>query len=295
MVPPERLMRQASPQLRAFHARAPLLTPQQRLESAWVATGLGVFSSQSLIDLYSLIYDATDASDLPETDAWQVRQAFVGRDRDTRLGAIRRLLGRADTPLEREAMRALVARAATLVDPDPELEQDAPELVSAMLAAGYDRHAARWSAACGRMGDEAGDRCWAMLALAAPDAAGIDLSYGRITSFIGRDESRGKARSKLLVASLAGLGRINQRSADSLNRRYGLELGRRRSTWTRMVDAAARLGQPGTVAVLTGTGLQAPSFERLPPAQLFHSLLALRRTGQDFTARMIAAEALSRT
>jgi hypothetical protein len=62
-----------------------------------------------------------------------------------------------------------------------------------------------------------------------------------------------------------------------------------------MIDSAARFGQPGTVTVLAGTGLQAPNFERLPSAQLYHSLLALRRTGQDFTARMIAAEALSRT
>jgi hypothetical protein len=294
MVPPERLLRRAPPVLRAFHARAPLLTPQQRLESALVATGLGVFSSQSLIDLYSLIYDATDPSDLPQTDAWQLRQAFVGRDREARLGAMRRLRDKGDTPLEREAMRALLARAATLVDPDPELEQDAPELISSMLAAGYDRQAARWSTSCSRMNDEQGDRCWAMLALAAPDPDAVDLSYGRITSFIGRDDSRNRARSALLVAGLAGLGRINQRSADALNRRYGLEIGRR-SNWTRMIDAAARFGQPGTVAVLAGTGLQAPSFERLPSAQLYHSLLALRRTGQDFTARMIAAEALSRT
>jgi hypothetical protein len=47
--------------------------------------------------------------------------------------------------------------------------------------------------------------------------------------------------------------------------------------------------------VLTGTGFQTASFERLPAAHLYHSLLALKRTGQDFPARMIAAEALSRT
>ena len=294
MVPPDRLMQRASPQLRAFHARAPLLTPQQRLPSAMIATGLGVFSSQSMIDLYSLIYDATDPSDLPETDAWQVRQAFVGKDRDTRLAAIRRLLDKGKSPLEREAMRALVARAATLIDPDPELERDAPELISAMIAAGYDRQAARWSTACNRMSDEVSDRCWAMIALAAPNPDGIDLSYGRITGFIGRDTSRDKARASLMVAGLVGLGRISQRSADALNRRYGLGLGHR-SNWTRMIDAAGRRGQPGTVMVLVGTGLQARSFERLPGAHMFHSLLALRATGQDFTARMIAAEALSRT
>jgi hypothetical protein len=295
MTLPDRLLEDASPQLRAFQARSPLLTPQQRLESALFAAGLGVFSSQSMVDLYSAIYDSTDPSDLPNSDALQLRQAYVGKDSQTRVAAIRRLLGDANRPsLEREAMRALVARAATLVEPDSDLEQDASELISAMLAGGYDRQAARWTNAVERMGDESGDRCWAMLALGAPTANGIDLSYGRITSFIGRDKSPNRIRSALLVAGLVGLGRINERSANALNQRYSLGLGRRTS-WTRMIDSAGRLRQAGTVLVLTGTGFQTASFERLPAAHLYHSLLALKRTGQDFPARMIAAEALSRT
>src|SRR5436305_5486940 len=208
MVPPDRLMNAASPQLRAFQARAPLLTPQQRLNSAWVAAGLGVFSSQSMVDLYSAIYDSTDPDDLPSTDAWQLRQAFLGKDTDTRLAAIRHLLAAGKDAFQKEAMRALVARAASRVEPDPKLQADAPDLISAMLAAGYDQAAARWVGACGRMKEEAGDRCWAMLVLAAPNATGLDLSEGRITSFIGRDRSRNKIRSALLVAGLAGIGRI---------------------------------------------------------------------------------------
>jgi hypothetical protein len=294
MTPPGRLIDAASPQLRAFQARAPLLSPQQRLDSAIIAAGLGVFSSQSLVDLYSAIFDATDPRDLAETDAWQFRQAFVGKDRDARLAAIRRLLAARKGSLQREAARALVARAATLIEPDPEIEGDASELISAMLAAGYDRQAARWLAATRRMNDENGDRAWAMLALAAPDTANVDLSYGRISGFIGRDQSPGRARSALLVGSLAGLGRINQRATEALNRRYRLGLGRQ-SSWTRMIDAAGVKGQGGTVLVLTGTGFQTPSFERLPGAHVYHALMALTRTGQDFTARMIAAEALSRT
>ena len=147
------------------------------------------------------------------------------KDADTRLAAIRRLLAVGKDPLQKEAMRALVARAASRLEPDPKLQADAPDLISAMLAAGYDQAAARWIGACGRMKDEAGDRCWAMLVLAAPNASGLDLSAGRITSFIGRDKSR-TVRSALLVAGLAGLGRITPDAANSLNRRYGLGLGR---------------------------------------------------------------------
>ena len=96
------------------------------------------------------------------------------------------------------------------------------------------------------------------------------------------------------LTNRAGLGRINQRVTEALNRRYRLGLGRQ-SSWTRMIDAAGVKGQGGTVLVLTGTGFQTPSFERLPGAHIYHALTALKRTGQDFTDRMIAAEALSRT
>jgi hypothetical protein len=292
MIPPDRLINPASVQLRAFQARAPLLTAQQRLDSALIAAGLGVFSSQSLIDLYSAIYDSTDPSDLPGTDAWQVRQAFVGKDLDTRLGAIRKLLGSRTAPLQKEAMRALVARAATLVDPNPKLAKDAPELISAMLAAGYDEAAARWIPAVSKMDDDDADRCWAMLALGAPNIA--EVSTSRVTAFINRDKSRNKLRSALLVAGLAGLGRITADDANSLNRRFGLGL-QRQSSWTKIIDSAAGRGQAGSVLVLTGTGFQTADIAQVPAVHMYHAITSLERTRQDFTARMIAAEALSRT
>jgi len=292
MLPPDKLVNGSPTQLRAFLARAPLLTPQQRLPSAMVAAGLGVFSSQAMVDLYSQIYDATDPSDLGDSDAWQLRQAYVGKDEPTRLAAIRKLLGTAKDGVQKEAVRALVARAATFIVPSKDLASDAPELISAMLAGGYDEAAARWIPAVNGMDSGDSDRCWAMLALAAPNIA--DVGTGRINSFVRRDKSRDKVRSALLVAGLAGLGRISADTADNLNRRYDLGLGHVTS-WTRMIDEAAGRGQAGTVLVLTGTGFQTPQFDRIPSAHLYHSIAALSRTGQGFTARMIAAEALSRT
>ncbi len=292
MVPPDRLIKASSPQMRAFEARAPLLSPQQRLDPALIAAGLGVFSSQSLVDLYSAIYDATDPSDLPTTDAWQLREAFVGKDEPTRLAAIRHLLTIGKEGLQKEAARALVARAATLIQPDTKLAKDAPDLISAMLAAGYDQAAARWIPYVGGMDDADGDRCWAMLALAAPDIANV--GSGRLNSFIRHDKSPNKLRSAFLVAGLAGLGRISTDTANSLNRRYGFGLGASTS-WTRIMDASAGRGQAGTVLVLTGTGFQTPNWDKVPAAHLYHAIAGLKRTGQDFTARMIAAEALSRT
>jgi len=291
---PDRLLKAASPQLRAWQARAPLLSPQQRLDSTRIATGLGVLSSQSLVDLYSMIYDATDPDQLSETDAWQLRQAFVGKDRDARIKAIRRLWSTGDDPLQVEASRALAARAATRIAPDAALQEDAPALIASMLSAGYDREATRWSRAIRRMDERYADPSWAMLALAAPETAGLDLSFGRVNAFVSRDQSPGKKRSALLVAGLAGLGRIDARSADRLNRRHGMAIGHL-TRWTRMIDGSAERGQAGSVLVLAGIGFQATNFDQLPSSHLYHVVANLNRTGQNFTARMIAAEALART
>ena len=292
MMIPDRLLNRSSVQLRAFQARAPLLTAQERLPSALIAAGLGVFSSQTMVDLYSAIYDTTDPNDLSGSDAWQLREAFVGKDADTKLAAIRKLLGTGKDTLTKEAARALVARAATLVEPDPKLAKDAPDLISAMLAGGYDRAAMRWLFAVNRMDDEDGDRCWAMLALGAPNIA--DVSTGRITSFIRHDTSLNHVRSALLVAGLAGLGRISADTANSLNRKYDLGLGHV-TGWTKAIDAAAGRGNAASVLVLAGTGFQTPYFDQVPPSHLYHSIAALDRVGLGFDARMIAAEALSRT
>ena len=290
-VPPDRLMSQASPRVLAWQARSPIISPEAKLAASRVATGLGVFSSQALIDLYSLIYDATDPSDLGQTDAWQIRLAMVGRDQDERVGAIRRLLESAKTPIEKEATRAALARAASRIEPNSELQDIAPDLIAAMLAGGYDREALRWRNAVEDMDDEQGDRCWAMLALSAPD---FRVNGGRLAGFIGNDESTGHQRSALLVAGLAGLGRISSAEASRLNKRYGFGLARS-NEWTRTIDGASSRGQAGTVAILAGTGLQADDFNSVPALHIYHMVTALNRNGQQYAARMIAAEALART
>ncbi|QIL02840.1 hypothetical protein G7078_08625 [Sphingomonas sinipercae] len=291
MSPPDRLLASATPQLHAWYARAPMIPLQARLNASRMATGLGVFSSQALVDIYSLIYDATDPNDLSGTDAWQLRLAFAGRDQDIRLDSIRKLLDNKANPLQREASRALVAAAAARIVPSADLQEDAPELIAAMLAGGLEKEAAEWASAVGGMDNKYADRCWAMLSLGTANPDGV--MAGRVSSFIDRDESEGKKRSALLVAGLAGLGRIDLATAARLNRKFGLGIARS-SRWTALVDAAAARGQSGSVLVLSGTGFQASGFGQLPSSHLFHSVSALKRTGQDFTARMIAAEALSR-
>lgn len=295
MIPPKRLLDSASPQLRAWYARAPLISFQDRLDSARIAAGLGVFSSQALIDFYSSIYDATDPNDLSGTGAWQLRLAYAGKDDETRLAAMRHLwtVGGSDR-LQQEASRALLASAAARIVPNKALQSDAENLIASMLAAGLDSDAAKWANAVGQMDDDEADRCWAMLALGAPDSSNLGISGSRVNAFIGRDKSPDRKRSAMLVAGLAALGRLDAGTASRLSSRYGLGVGRT-SPWSQLIDAAAKRHQGASVLVLAGSGLQSPDFKSVPSSHLFHIVMAMRNSGQEFLARMVAAEALART
>ena len=292
--PPERLVNSPSLQTQAWLARAPMFPATQRLPMARTAAALGVFSSQALIDLYSASFDATDPDALGETEAWQLRLAYIGKDLDARLSAMRTIWGNAQSPLDRVAAQVLLSRAARRVGPSIDLQSDAPDLVASLLAGGFDREAARWSSLAGDMDDQPGDAVWAMLALGAPDGQHPAIEVNRIEDFADRDQSEGKQRTALLVAGLAGLGRIDSATAGNLNRAYQLGLAAE-TGWTRMIDGAMRRRQAGTSMVLSASALQGLSFEDVRGVYLYHSVNALKRTGQEYLARMIAAEALART
>jgi hypothetical protein len=62
-----------------------------------------------------------------------------------------------------------------------------------------------------------------------------------------------------------------------------------------MIKESARRRQPGTALVLAASSLQGRDFDEVGPLYMFRSINAVRRTGQGYLARMIAAEALART
>ena len=295
LMPPERLMSKASATLRAWAARSPMFSPLARLDPARTAAAMGVLGSDAYVDLYAAAYDATEPDDLGQSDAWKLRLAYVAKDPKVRLDAMRGLWGKADVGSEaRTAAQVLTARAATLLAPDAALQDDAPDLIASMLSAGFDRAAGRWKAAVDRMDDAPADRCWAMLALGLADVSGIDLGRSRIEDFADRDQSRDHQRTALLVAGLAGLGRIDGAMVERLNNSYELGLGGQ-TKWSRLIDGAAARRQAGTVSVLAASGLQGRAFRLVPARYQFHGITALNRVGLDFLARMVAAEALART
>jgi len=97
----------------------------------------------------------------------------------------------------------------------------------------------------------------------------------------------------MLVAALAGLGRLSQSEAASLAGGIGLSFDDNR--WSRAIALAAQQHQPGTVALLAAVGMQTSNWRAVPPAYLYHIVAALRVVGREPEARMIAAEALTRT
>ena len=287
---PEPLMNRAGSHVRAWQARAPMLPLEQRLDAAETAATLGVFSSASLVDIYSLIADETDPAEFAESVGGRLRRAYVARNLNDRLEAMRSLWGeQADPPYSR---LLLTATAATRIPPSQELQRDAVNLVASMLSAGHDERAARWSAVAGGLEGAAGERVWSMLAVGSARPQ-VDVSAGRISAFADADDSAGKHRSKLLLAALAGLGRIDNDTAASLAEDMGVNLARE-NLWTRMLERAVQRRQPGTVALLAGIGMQTSDWRGVPAEHLYRIISALRRVGLEYEARMIGAEAMAR-
>lgn len=282
---PQPLIDAAGPQMRAWQARAPMIPVDQRVDAAQTAASLGVFSNASLVEMQSLIADSLDVTEVQGSVGARLRDAYTANGMNARVEAIRSLWQEAESPSDRYARHILTAVAAARLAPSADLGADAPRLIASMLSAGMDRAAIRWSGAVEDMeGGAARDLAWALLAVASPDPE-VEIGSGQIESFRSNDDSEGKHRSDLLVAALAGLGRI---APDG-----GAEFAQE-NAWTRALDAAVRARQPGTVALLAGVGMQTPDWRGVPPGHLYRIVRALRLVGMDYYARMIAAEALGR-
>ena len=293
---PDRLIDAAPPQLRAWQAASPIIAPADRLESAQIAAGLGVFSSQSLIDLHSTIYDATGPDDIPETEAWQVRLAFLGRDLDTRLGAMRRIWSGSQDylPAAGRTSDARPRRRAGGAERRPPVGCAEPDRLHARrgLRPGTRRagrgRSARWTT---RMRTRPG-RCSRS---ASPDGSGVDLSVASNQRLHRPRRQRGpqaqrsaRRRPRRAWADRRGNGEPLERPVRPAHRQsIALDPDDR--------PRGAHSGRPGRCWSSPGRACRRRPSRKFRPSHVFHAIAGLRRTGQEYTARMIAAEALART
>jgi hypothetical protein len=276
---PAALMDRAGPAVWAWQARAPMIPLDRRVEAAQRAATLGVFSNAALVEMHSLLADQTDPSEIEGSIGGRLRKAYVAGSFDGRIDAMRGLW---DEGGDRYGRLVLTAAAAARIPPSPDYGKRAGDLVGSIMTAGYDRFAARWGGVADGLGGD-GDRAWSILAVGAPRAV-VDLGPSRIRDFAERADPH---RAKMLVAALAGLGRLADPAA------YGVSPAPR-SRWSNLIAAAARSGQPGTVALFAGAGMQTPAWRGVPPEHLYHIIRALKAVGLGYEARMIAAEAMTR-
>ncbi len=286
--PPDRLYDQAGRHVQGWRARAPMLPIGSRLKAADTAAALGVFSNKAMVDLYAAAYDDPDTGDDQKARASTLRQAYTNDTAETRLAALHDLWGRSANEMTRYSSRILTARAAAKIPPAANLRDESYDLIASMLTAGLDRSAVRWAGVV-----EEGSESWALLAVASPNPKS-SVPYGALDDFADADDSENKLRSKFLLAAIAGLGRADQEATGEFANDLGIDLGRT-TRWTRAIQAAARRGEPGTVALLAAVGMQGRNWQAMSPLHLYHITQSLKRVGLDAEARMIAAEALTRT
>jgi hypothetical protein len=283
---PDNLISTAGPRILAWLARAPMVPLEQRLQAASTAASIGVLSSHSLVEIYSLELDQTDPAEAAGTVGARLRSAWVEQDPGRRLDAMRTLWTESEAPVERQARLILTAGAAARIPASADYLGDAPNLIASMLSAGMDGEAARWGSVIEANGSS--DKAWALLALGAP-RLNVAVDSSRIGAFMSADDSPGQRRGPMLVAGLAGLGRISMDQAASSGFRPGTG-----DVWTQAIDQAAQQRAPGSVVLLAAVGLQSASWAGVPPDYLFRIVRALHAVGMDFEARMIAAEAVAR-
>lgn len=296
---PATLYAGAGDAMRAWQARAPSLSLTRRLSGVATASRLGVFSGAALAGYYAKLGDPSDSESPPANLYETFRQSYAGETVGERITAMRTFWTMAPADgtkagpggVSFAALPAL-ARAAAALPPSAGAGADTPWLLAAMFAGGYDRNAARWLPAVDQMEGEGKDRAWALLAVGLPDA-GAGISRDRIDAFVAADTSEEKIASRMLVASLIGLGRLQGEQGSGLVTQLAMRTDAR-SRWSRTLALAATHGQKATVALLAAVGMQARDWSQLPPEHLVAILTAMRQVGLEPEARMIAAEAITR-
>ncbi|WP_108810838.1 hypothetical protein [Sphingorhabdus sp. Alg231-15] len=286
--PPDRLYEQAGRHVQGWRARAPMLSRNSRIKAADTAAAIGVLSNKAMVDLYAAAYDDPDASDDFKARASTLRQAYTSPTATGRIEAMRSLWNRSNGVLTSYSAKILTARAAARIPASQDLADSNAELIGSMLSAGLDNNAAEWANEVAP-----GSNGWALLAVGTPNES-VVVSYSGLDEFGDNDASPGKLRSKFLLAALAGLGRVDAEALQEFSNDVDLDLGET-SRWTGAIRSAAQRGQSGTVALLTAVGMQGRDWNAMSPLHLFYITRSLSRVGMEAEARMIAAEALTRT
>jgi hypothetical protein len=278
---PADLYQTAGPQVRYWQALAPNLDAAARASAAELAATAGVFSSAGLVDLYSEIEQSGDTGGGLAV-ARDLRTAYTDGAVGNRIKALQTLWDGASTPRTRYARLILTARAASWIPASDKVEE-ADRLIQSMLSSGYEAAALEWRGVV-----KSGGEGWALLALVDP--GGSSIASGDVTGFA---DSGSRRKAQMLLAGLAGLGKLSAGEAQNAASALDVQIGGA-NAWTQAIDAAGQRGDAATVALLAGVGMQSVSWDYVAPEALFHIVAAMRAAGMVNYARMIAVEAVTR-
>jgi hypothetical protein len=284
--PPEALYASMGKQADGWRAQLPMISVKTRVATASGAAALGVLSNRAMVDIYGLAAEDQDIAADISTRTDYLRTAFVGSSDGGKIAAMQSLWDGATNETQRRGMLVLTARAAALIAPNSGNAGDADRLIASMLSGGFDSQAARWKGVV----DE-GSLGWGMLATGAPEWSNM-VDTGALDNFQGNDDTEKYHKSALLLAGLAGLGRVSQDTLASFAEDIEVNVTRE-TAWSRAIRAAAARGESGTVALLAAAGLQASEWSNVPAHHIYHIVGALSAVGLEAEARMIAAEAVS--
>ena len=240
-----------------------------------------------LIDLYAQVYDLTMAATLAER-CLQVRLPLREENRD-KVAAIREALDRAKGPIERRS-DARLAGAGGGADPARRqvCKNRAGDHRLIARPCGFYRRR-RLGPCVDKMDDQYGDRCWAMLAVGAPATSPIAVDGSRIGHSLAR---RSPDIKEAHCWSGCGTGaKSSTAAAGQLVSVTELRLAPSRSG--PIISTALRRGTKRGPLPSWPPWLQAPGLSSVPLSSV-PSNDGAHRNGQQFTARMIAAEAMSR-
>ena len=283
---PEKLRASEPFYMRGWTVLAPMTDMADRIAAAPDAAARGVLSSEAYVSLLSAASSEAEPAAPLAARADTLRDAFAASAAADRYAAMQSMWNAEGDTFHRYAALIATARAAAALPTGTAVGDDPWQLIGSMLAGGYDRNAMNWVPQV-----DVGSHAWGVLAVALPRPLN-GTSAGRIGEFAGGDDSADQLRSKLLLAGLAGLGRIDAGAASSAAQDLGVDLGKQ-TRWTQAIEAAADRREPGMVALLAATGMQG-DWSKIPPYHLYHIVRALRDVGLEAEARMIAAEALVR-
>lgn len=284
--PPEQLFSNSGRQIDGWRAQLPMFAPAIRAKYAPGAAALGVFSNRDMVDLYAQVLDDPDAPDAMKTQAENLGNAYTASDDSGKVSAMASIWGVQRADADYLAALVMTARAAALINPNSDHAGQADGLIASMLTAGLDRSAARWSNIV-----SGGSLGWALVTLGAPGRITL-ADYGDLEEFYGNDDSDDAHKSALLLAGLAGLGRVESGARTDFADDLKVNIARQ-TAWSKAITAAASRGEQGTVALMAVAGMQAPSWASVPAHHLYYIVRSLRQVGLEAEARMIAAEAVT--